>query len=68
MLQLDGNTDVYKMECSKMLKYNIIYGAFTSIVVHPSVYFVLLMFLQVFIIDGQMNTISLLCIHLIHFV
>jgi hypothetical protein len=24
MLQLDGNVDVYKMECNRMLKYNII--------------------------------------------
>jgi hypothetical protein len=26
MLQLDGNADVYEMECNKMLKYNIMYS------------------------------------------
>jgi hypothetical protein len=24
MLQLDGNVDVYKMECNRMLKYNAV--------------------------------------------
>jgi hypothetical protein len=31
MLQFDGNDDVYKMECNRMLKYNILYLLFRNV-------------------------------------